>query len=146
MSGAPVKGWRGWTPAELKALRTCAATRGSYKALAAKLDRSVVSVRSKALDLGLIMKRPWSDADDYRLHLEYAMAEDLDVLAKSMARSRKTLVKRASELGLRRAAERVHEDRVKGGAASVAVRREKARLKAVRATPLDAAWRGLLTA
>lgn len=138
-----------YSPAELQRLRAEFATAESIEALAASIGRSAHGLKAKAYEIGLTRPRPepaaWRTAI---IQARYPSAPDLHALAAELGLTYSALKAHASRFGVGRTEDRNTEARKRGGQRSAEVRRAKARAKAlpraVRATPLDAAWRGLL--
>ena len=157
-------GGRRYTRDELKLLKGQYTSAPSVAALARQLDRSPEAVKQKALELGLHRPReipPESPRGELMKTIvkRYADAPSVPGLAKELGITPGSLKGYAYRLGVKRSREVMKPGRAKGGRTSVAVRRAKAveRKTGVRpppikaghtrhvfATPLDAAWRGLI--
>ena len=114
--------------------------------VARKMGREASNVRNLARSLGLKLKpkpekprRMPAATRDALIRSEYPTAKLAD-LARLIGITEGSLRQYAYRLGVKRADTIMREARVRGGVASVAVRRRNA---CVLATPLDAAWRGL---
>lgn len=137
-----------YTPDQLALLRREYKTAPSVRALARTLGRSPDAVKCKALELGLHRPREVEPESPHNalmraIAARYADAPDLHALAAELGITFGSLKGYAYRLGIKRSREVMHAARVKGGHGSVRVRRDQRVKRATRATPLDAAWRGL---
>lgn len=126
----------------------------SVRALAREFGCDEGTIRRAARHLGL--RRPRKADPDERGHVirtKFPTTPDVAALAKELGITEGSLRQHAYRLGVHRAEEIKAQARMRGGLASGKVRRQRkqeaergpaALEKRVRATPLDAAWRGLL--
>lgn len=139
-----------YSPAEIKRLRAEYATAESVEALALAMGRPAHGLKEKAISLGLRRPRPepaaWRTAI---IAARYPSDPDPRALAEELGLTYAALKAHAHRFGVTRDPAFFSASRALGSARSAERRKAASKsrtiTRAVRATPLDAAWRGLLT-
>ncbi len=137
-------GGRTYSPAELARIRAEYSTARSPNALARSMGRDPSALKQKAREMGLHRPAKATPAErTAALLARYADAPDLQALAKELGITHGSLTAHAYRLGVKRNPRFLEEARALGAERSLATRKAKNVHRAVRATLLDAAWRGL---
>jgi hypothetical protein len=141
---------RNYSPAELERLRAEYATAPSLSELARSMGRPAHGLKEKAISMGLRRPRPepaaWRTAI---IKARYPSDPNPRALAEELGLTYAALKAHAHRFGITRAPAFFKASRALGTARSAERRKAASKsriiLRAVQATPLDAAWRGLLT-
>ena len=89
-----------WTDDHVALLRQRYAEKRPVKEIAAELGKPLASVRSRASQLGLKVRLPWSEAERQILVDAHAAGERLTIAAERIARPYPNVVAEARRLGL----------------------------------------------
>lgn len=129
----------------------------SVRALAREFNVDEGTLRRAARTLGLRRPRKADPEERARRIKEAFPTADIPTLAKELGITVASLRQHAYRLGVHRAEDVKYEQRLRGGLKSAELRRQKAAQalheelngkkalqRRLRATPLDAAWRGLM--
>jgi hypothetical protein len=145
----PDMGGRTYSPAELERIRAEYATASSVEDLARSMGRPAHGLKEKAIELGL--RRPRPEPAAWRTKIiaaRYPSDPDPRSLAEELGLTYSALKAHAHRFGIQRDPAFFSASRALGSARSAERRKAASKsriiLRAVQATPLDAAWRGLL--